>query len=95
MSEKRLGELSEEEFEGMMDYMLSEEFDKVAAEEFFGALKAMDEADAAERIVIKGTVKDGALVLDPNAPLPVQGNEIRVGKKVIVIALEESVSDAA
>jgi len=34
MSEKRLGELTEQEFMGMMDFMFSEEFERMPASEF-------------------------------------------------------------
>jgi len=45
MNEKRLGELTEQEFTGMMDFVLSDEFDQIPASEFFGTLKAMDKME--------------------------------------------------
>ncbi len=62
MKEKRLGELSEQQFEGMMDFVVSEEFDQMPASEFVATLKAMDEADLPERVVVKGHVEDGEFV---------------------------------
>jgi len=85
MEEKRLGELSEEQLEGMMDFVLSEEFDQMSASEFFSTLKAMDEADLPERVVVKGHVENGEFV-----PHVVQGatllkdKRIRVNKKAII-----------
>ena len=48
-NEKRLGELTEQEFTGMMDFVLGDEFDQIPASEFFGTLKAMDKMDAPSR----------------------------------------------
>ncbi len=85
MEEKRLGELSEEQLEGMMDFVLSEEFDQMPASEFLSMLKAMDEADLPERVVVKGHVEDGEFV-----PHAVQGAAllenkcISVNKKAII-----------
>ena len=85
MEEKQLGELSEQELEGMMDFVLSEEFDQMSASEFFSTLKAMDEAELPERVVIKGHVENDEFV-----PHAVQGATliedkcIRVKKKAII-----------
>jgi hypothetical protein len=46
----------------MLDDMLSDEFDKVTAAEFFGALAAMDEAEG-EVIELTAHVESGELVL--------------------------------
>lgn len=60
-SEKRFGELTEPEFTGMMDFVLSDEFDQMPASEFFGTLKAMDKAKAPERVLVKGHIEDNKL----------------------------------
>lgn len=86
MTDKRLGDLSSEEFQGMVDDMLSEDFDKVTVTEFFGSLAAMDEAEP-EIIELTAHVERGELVLEQPAPLPVAGNEIRVDNRRIVIRL--------
>ena len=86
MTEKRLEDLSSVEFEGMMDSILSDDFDRITLPEFFGALAAMDEAGQ-ELIELTAHVEDGQLVLEQPAPLPVTGNEIRVDNKRIVIRL--------
>lgn len=54
MKEERLGELSEERFEATINAVLDEAFDQMPASEFFGTLRAMDEADTPERVVVKG-----------------------------------------
>ena len=73
----------------MTDVMLSEDFDKVTVTEFFGVLAAMDEAEA-ETVELTAHIENGQLTLDTPAPLPVTGNEIRVGNKRIVIKLREA-----
>jgi hypothetical protein len=93
MTDKRLEDLSPEEFQGMMDDMLSDDFDKVTVTEFFGALAAMDEAES-EVIELTAHIEGGELVLEQPAPLPVAGNEIHVNNKRIIIKLRESVEAA-
>jgi hypothetical protein len=61
MSKKRLGELTEQEFAGMMDFVLGGEFSQMPAAEFFGTLKAMDKAKAPERVLVKGHIEDNRL----------------------------------
>jgi hypothetical protein len=73
----------------MTDAMLSEDFDKVTVDEFFGVLAAMDEIEQ-ETIEMTGHIENGRLALDSPSPLPVEGNTIRVGNKRIVIQLREA-----
>jgi hypothetical protein len=86
VSEKRLEDLSPEEFQEMIDGMQGDEFDRVTPTEFFGALAAIDDAEQ-EVIELTAHVEGGKLVLEQPAPLPVAGNEIRVSNKRIVIRL--------
>lgn len=53
--------MTEQEFTGMMDFVLSDEFDQMPAAEFFGTLKAMDKAKAPERVLVKGHIEDNRL----------------------------------
>jgi hypothetical protein len=89
MSDPRLDELASNEFQQMANGLLSEDFDKVTPTEFFGALAAMDEAEP-EVIELSAHVKDGQLVLEQQAPLPVTGSEILVANKRIVIKLRDA-----
>jgi hypothetical protein len=84
MNEKRLGELTEQELLGMMDLVMSEEFDQMPASEFFGTLKAMDEADAVERVVVKGHVENGEFVPHAVEGATLEGHCIRIGKKALL-----------
>lgn len=90
MNDKRLDDLTPEEFQGMMEDMLSDDFDKVTPAEFFGVLAAMDESEP-EVIELTAHLEGGELVLEQPAPLPVTRNEIRVDHKRIVIRMRDTV----
>jgi hypothetical protein len=79
---RTLGDLSQEEFEHMLENMSNPEYDALTAEEFFNILAAMAPAD---EIHLTGHIEEGRLVFDEPAPLPVQGNVIQLGPKRIVI----------
>jgi hypothetical protein len=84
MKEERLGELSEQQLQGMMDAVLDEAFDQMPASEFFGTLKAMDEADAPQRVVVKGHIEDGDFVPHSVEGAILEGKSIRVNKTAII-----------
>jgi hypothetical protein len=88
LTDKKLEDLTPEQFQGMMDGMTSDDFDRVTATEFFGALAAMDEAEP-EVIELTAHIEGGELVLDQPAPVPVMGNEIHVDNKRLVIKLRQ------
>ncbi len=90
MSEKRLGGLTEQELTGMMEFVLSEEFDRMPASEFFATLKAMDQAEMPERVVIKGHVQDRTFIPHAVEGATLEGNRIRVNKKAIIEILVEA-----
>ena len=89
MRGKKIEELNEAEFRGMLSYMASEEFDEMTVSEFFDVLAEMEEADEAEVMELTAHIEGGQLVLEQPAPVPVVGNEIRLGDKRIVIKLRE------
>ena len=64
--------------------MSNPEYDALTMEEFFNILAAMD---AADEIHLTGHIEEGRFVFDEPAPLPVQGNVIRLGPKRMVIEL--------
>lgn len=90
MSDPRLDELTPDEFQGIMDNLLSDEFDQMTVTEFFGSLAAMDETEP-EVIELTVHLENGELVLDQSALLPVTGSEILVDNKRIIIRLREPV----
>jgi hypothetical protein len=87
MSGKRIEDLSEQEFRGMLDYMASEEFDRMTVAEFFDALAAMEEDEPRETVELTAKVKDGKLTFIEPAPLHAHGNEMCFGGKRVVIKL--------
>ena len=52
------------------------------------ALSAIDE-EQQEDILFTGELRDGQLVLDKEAPVPVEGNAIYWGNKRLIIRLRE------
>lgn len=95
MNEKRLGELSEPEFTGMIDYLFSDEFDRMPASEFFGTLQAMDRAEAPKRVLIKGRVQGVKFIPHAVEGATLEDNRIRVNKNSIVeILIEDVVREA-
>jgi len=89
MNDPRLDELSAEEFQAMMNGLLSDDFDKVTPADLFGTIAAMDEVEP-EVIELTAFIKNGELVLDQPALLPVKGSEILVNDKRIVIRLRDA-----
>jgi len=82
-------DLSDEEFEQVLDNLSAPGYGQLTDAEFFGVLKAMDEADE-----IKLTAhldENGRLVFDEPALLPVEGNVIKIGVKRIVVELVQRI----
>ncbi len=100
MSEKRLGELTEQEFTGMMDFVLGDEFDQMPASEFFGTLKAMDKMehgavitgamDAPERVLVKGHIEGDRFIPHAVEGAKLEGKRIRVNKEAVIEILLEA-----
>ncbi len=90
MNEKRLGELTEPEFTGMMDFVLSDEFDQMPASEFFGTLKAMDETGAPGRVVVKGHLEGDCFIPHAVEGAKLEGKRIRVNKEAVIEILLEA-----
>ena len=81
-------DLSDEEFEQVLDNLSTPEYGQLTDAEFFGALKAMDEAD---EIKLTAHLENGRLVFDKPATLPVEGNVIKIGVKRIVVELAQRI----
>jgi len=81
-------DLSDEEFEQVLDNLSDPEYGQLTDAEFFGALKAMDESD---EIKLTAHLENGQLVFDKPAPLPVEGNVIKIGIKRIVVELAQRI----
>lgn len=88
MAEKTFEDMSSEEFEVLLDKMQTEEFGNLTTDEFFTALSALADAETPrDTIELRATVKSGQLTFLEPAPLRVNGNEIRLGDKRVVIKL--------
>jgi hypothetical protein len=88
MKDKTFNDLSNEEFDQVLDNILSDDFGDLSEEQFFTALSAIDE-EQQEDILFTGELRDGQLVLDKEAPVPVEGNAIYWGNKRLIIRLRE------
>ena len=80
-----MADLSETEFDQMLDNMSKPEYDDLSSEEFFKILTAIDAADTLE---LSAHIENGQLVFEQPAPLPVNLNTIVIGSKRIVIRLQ-------
>ena len=88
MKDKTFDDLSNKEFDEVLDNILSDDFGDLSEEQFFTALSAIDE-EQQEDILFTGELRDGQLVLDKEAPVPVDGNAIYWGNKRLIIRLRE------
>ncbi len=86
MTDKTFEDLTENEFDELLDNILSEDFGDLSEEQFFTALSAIDE-ELEEDILLTGEIRDGKLVLDKESPVPVEGNAIYWGNKRLIIRL--------
>jgi hypothetical protein len=88
MKDKTFDNLTDDQFSEVLDNILSEDFGDLSEEQFFTALSAIDE-EQQEDILFTGEIRDGQLVLDKEAPVPVEGNAIYWGNKRLIIRLRE------
>jgi hypothetical protein len=88
MKDKTFDVLTDEEFSEVLDNILSENFGDLSEEQFFTALSAIDE-EPQEDILFTGEIRDGQLILDKEALVPVEGNTIYWGNKRLIIQLRE------
>ena len=86
MKGKTFDDLTEGEFDEVLDHILSEDFGDLSEEQFFTALSAIDE-ESQEDLFFIGEIQDGQLVLNKKAPVPVEGNAIYWGNKRLIIRL--------
>ena len=84
MNKPKLGDLSEQDLLEMTDFMASEEYDRMPAADFFDTLRAMDEADTPERVVIRGHLENASFVPDAVEGAVLDGRCIRIDRKAIV-----------
>jgi hypothetical protein len=88
---KKLEEMTEEEFEAVLDNLARPDYGEFTDEEFFGALAAMEASEPTERIELIGTVTADGVIFEPTDGVRVRGNEIWVGDKCLIVTLRRKV----
>lgn len=94
MEPKPLDEMSEQEFEELLDKIAEREFDKLTLSAFLDAVWALKARQAEEVIEVTAEVVDDELRFEPCPSLPVRGNEIFLEGKRVVIKLKRPVVTA-
>lgn len=87
METKTLEEMSEEEFDALLDKIENDDFDKVTPQAFGEALWALQEKKAEKVIELTAEIIEGSLRFESTETLPVSGNEIIFGDTRVRIRL--------
>jgi hypothetical protein len=91
MMDKTLADLSQEEFDGLMDQLCRVTEDDLTDEEFFGALAAMDDLDESrEPIHLKLRIENGQVMLAESRQVRVKGSEFWIAGERISLELEKA-----
>jgi len=88
MERKTLEEMSEEEFDALLDKIEDDDYDKVTPQAFGEALWALQEQKAEKVIELTAEVVEGSLHFEPTEALPVNGNEIILGDTRVRVKLK-------
>jgi ABC-type iron transport system FetAB permease component len=88
METKTLEEMSEEEFDTLLDKIEEDDFDKVTPQAFGEALWALQEQKTERVIELTAEVVEGSLRFEPTEVIPVNGNEIILGDTRVRIRLK-------
>jgi hypothetical protein len=81
------GELSDAEFNQMIDAVASPDFHDLPISAFATALAAIDAEAPSETVELIASIENGQLAFHEPAPLYAHGNEIQLGNKRVVIRL--------
>jgi len=88
MEQKTFKDLSNEEFRQLLENLTEDDATDLPDSKFFEALAAIDAASQQTVLELTGKVVGGKLILSENAPVPVKGNEILLGRHRLVINIE-------
>jgi len=88
MERKTLEEMSEEEFDALLDKIEDDDYDKVTPQAFGEALWALQEQKAEKVIELTAEVVEGSLHFEPTQVIPVNGNEIILGNTRVRVKLK-------
>ena len=86
--DKTFKDLSNAEFREILENLTEDEATDLPSSKFFEALAAIDATNPQPVLELTGKVVGGKLVLDADAPVPVDGNEILLGRQRVVINIE-------
>jgi hypothetical protein len=87
MVAKTIDEMSEAEFESLLDDVTDAKFDQVTPEAFVTAMGALEVYQNPRTVELSGTYANGEVVFDTPAMLPVQKNAITIGQTTIIVKL--------
>jgi len=88
MERKTLEEMSEEEFDALLDKIEDNDYDKVTPQAFGEALWALQEQKTEKIIELTAEVVEGSLRFEPTEIVSVNGNEIIFGDTRVRIRLK-------
>jgi hypothetical protein len=87
METKTIDEMTEKEFDFLLDDIVEARFDKVTPKAFLEAMNALEMYQRPRVIELSGTYTDGDVLFDTPTALSVQKNTIIVGQTKIVLKL--------
>ncbi len=90
MEAKPLGDMSEHEFEALLDTISEGEFDNLSLPSFMDTLWALEAARTPDVIEVTATIEGETLRLAAPEGVIAHGNEIIVNGKRIVVKLAEA-----
>ena len=88
METKTFEDMSEEEFDALLDRIEADDFDKITPQAFGEALWAIQEQKTAKVIELTAEVVGQGLRFESSEALPVNGNEIILGDTLVRIKLK-------
>jgi len=87
MAKQTLADLSEKEFDELIEGYIERGDDQMEMSTFFEVMAALEEKRASNVVELTGTFADGDVTFDATTPLPVDKNTIYVGDTKIVLKL--------
>ena len=87
MIEKNLENMSEEEFDDLIEHFISRGQDKIELPTFLQVMADLADKKKQREIELSGQVVDDDIIFDSPTPIPVGKNEIYIGDTKIVLKL--------
>jgi hypothetical protein len=89
MKAQTFDELSQEEFNQLIDGFIERGDDEMELSTFFTVMHELEAKRCSKVIELAGEIVNGQVVFDTLSPVPVQPNEIYVGDTKIVLKLRK------